>query len=77
MSESIDDKKAPGGTEEKQLLLPERIPSRTVWPITLALGATLLAFGILTHWVLSLAGLGFFLLGAGGWFEDLRNDQLQ
>ena len=57
--------------------LPERLPPPTVWPVTLALGVALLAFGVVTHWVMSLAGLGFFLLGAGGWFEELRNDQLQ
>ncbi|MGH9553150.1 MAG: hypothetical protein ACRD3W_27470 [Terriglobales bacterium] len=57
--------------------LPERLPRPTVWPATLALGSTLLAFGVVTSWIISLAGLGLFLLGAGGWFEELRNDQLQ
>jgi hypothetical protein len=77
MSEIIDEKEPDASKEPKQLLLPERIPAPTVWPITVALGATLLAFGILTHYILSIAGFALFVLGAGGWFEDLRNDQLQ
>jgi len=57
--------------------LPETLPRPTVWPATVALGSTLLAFGVVTHWIMSLTGLGLFLLGAGGWIKDLRNDQLQ
>jgi hypothetical protein len=57
--------------------LPERLPRPTVWPATVALGVTLLAFGIVTHWLMSLAGLGLFILGTGGWFKDLRDEQLQ
>jgi hypothetical protein len=56
---------------------PERLPPPTFWPATLALGATLLAFGVVTSWIISVAGFGLFLLGAGGWLEDLRHDQLQ
>ncbi|HEY9681028.1 MAG TPA: hypothetical protein V6C86_05535 [Oculatellaceae cyanobacterium] len=54
-----------------------RIPPPTVWPVTLALGVTGIAFGVVTHWILSLAGLFLFLLGAAGWIEDLRKDVLQ
>jgi hypothetical protein len=56
---------------------PEKLPKPTVWPATLALGVTLLSFGIVTHWIMSIAGLGLFILGAGGWLGDLRNDLLQ
>ncbi len=54
-----------------------RIPAPTIWPTTLALGTTGIAFGVVTHWILSVAGLFLFLLGAVGWIEDLRNDVLQ
>ena len=54
-----------------------RIPPPTIWPVTLALGSTGIAFGVVTHWILSLAGLFLFLLGAKGWIEDLRSDVLQ
>lgn len=53
-----------------------KIPPPTIWPATLALGTTGMAFGVVTHWILSLAGLFLFLLGAAGWIEDLRNDVL-
>jgi len=56
--------------------MPETLPRPTAWPITLALGVTLLAFGIVTHWIISVAGLGVFLVACGGWFGDLRNDLL-
>jgi hypothetical protein len=56
--------------------LPERLPKPTVWPATVALGTTLLAFGVVTQWIISLAGLALFLLGAVGWFKDLRNELL-
>jgi hypothetical protein len=56
--------------------LPETLPRPTAWPITLALGVTLLAFGIVTQWIISIAGLVVFLVACGGWFGDLRNDLL-
>jgi hypothetical protein len=56
--------------------LPERLPSPTVWPATLAFGVMLLAFGVVTSWVMSITGLIVFLFGAAGWVEDLRYDQL-
>ena len=53
-----------------------RIPPPTIWPATVALGITGIAFGVVTHWILSMAGLFLFLLGAAGWIEDLRKDVL-
>jgi len=74
VSESSDTNlRFPGGAKPK----PERLPQPTVWPITMALGATLLAFGVVTSWIISVTGLALFLLASYGWFEDLRNDQLQ
>jgi len=53
-----------------------RIPPPTIWPPTVALGVTGIAFGVVTHWILSVAGLFLFLLGAAGWIEDLKKDVL-
>jgi hypothetical protein len=53
-----------------------RIPPPTIWPATVALGITGIAFGVVTHWILSMAGLFLFLLGAAGWIEDLKKDVL-
>jgi hypothetical protein len=57
--------------------LPERLPRPTSAPVALALGATLLAFGVVTSWIISLAGLCLFLLGMWSWLQELRHDQLQ
>lgn len=51
-----------------------RIPPPTIWPATVALGVTGMAFGVVTQWILSAAGLFLFLLGAYGWIEDLKKD---
>jgi len=59
---------------EADRLEPAVIPPPTIWPITVALGTTGIAFGVLTHWLLSVAGLYLFLLGASGWIEDLKTD---
>jgi hypothetical protein len=56
--------------------LPERLPRPTVWPAALSLGITLLSFGIVTHWIMSVFGFALFLVAAIGWFGDLRNDVL-
>lgn len=55
--------------------LPEKIPEPTVWPLVLALGTTLLAWGVVTAWTLSLVGLLLFAVAAGGWIAELRHDQ--
>ncbi|MBS1957730.1 MAG: cytochrome c oxidase subunit 4 [Cyanobacteria bacterium SZAS-4] len=58
-------------------MLPERLPRPSVWPITLALGVTLLAFGVVTNWIMSVVGLALLVVATGGWFMELRYDQLQ
>jgi hypothetical protein len=72
MSEQNDDKnnwKINGAKAQ-----PEKLPLPTVWPATLSLGVTMMAFGIVTSWVMSVSGAIIFLCGAAGWVEDLRND---
>jgi len=54
--------------------LPEKIPPPTLWPITLALGACLLAWGIITAWPVLVAGAALFIRGAAGWVSDLRGN---
>ena len=51
-----------------------RIPQPTIWPATVALGVTGMAFGVVTQWILSAAGLFLFVLGIAGWIEDLKKD---
>jgi hypothetical protein len=51
----------------------EHIPSPSIWPMTMAAGVTLVAFGILT--VPALSGLGGVLIVSGlvGWIQELRH----
>ncbi len=50
---------------------PETIlaPAPTAWPITLALGVTLLAGGLVMHFAVSVLGAVLILAGAAGWFR--------
>lgn len=53
--------------------LPETLPKPTVWPVVLALGACLLAGGIVTSWIVSGAGFILFVIGCGGWIAEMRH----
>jgi hypothetical protein len=44
-------------------------PAPTAWPLTMALGATLLAAGLVTTGLISLLGGGMLIAGAVGWFR--------
>ena len=55
--------------------LPEKIPEPTVWPLVQAFGATLIAWGVVTSWIISVVGLLLFVVGTGGWVADMRHDQ--
>jgi hypothetical protein len=69
MSPPNDDWKINGAKAQ-----PQHLPSPTVWPATLALGVTFMAFGVLTSFIMSIPGVILFLFGTAGWIEDLRND---
>lgn len=50
---------------------PGLLPPPTYWPAVLALGNTLLLWGILTTWVISLVGLVSCIAGLSGWIHNL------
>jgi hypothetical protein len=52
---------------------PEQVemPRPTAWPLVLSVGVTLLAAGVITHWVLLLVGAVLLLLGLTGWVGQL------
>lgn len=54
---------------------PERLPAPTIWPATLAVGATLLAWGLISTWILSAAGGVLFTLAIAGWIHELRHER--
>ena len=45
-------------------------PSPSIWPVTLAVGAGLAAVGLLTNWVVLLAGVAILALGIVGWIAE-------
>jgi hypothetical protein len=52
------------------------LPVPTAWPMVLALGATLLIMGMMTHWVISLLGALLMVRSSVGWFfEVLPHEQ--
>jgi hypothetical protein len=47
------------------------LPRPTGWPITVALGFTLLVAGILTQYVISILGAVMIVVGCVGWFKEV------
>jgi hypothetical protein len=55
--------------------LPARLPRPTASPALVALGACFLAWGVVTSWVFSVAGLAMLASGIGGWIREMRHDR--
>ncbi|HEX8969652.1 MAG TPA: hypothetical protein VF937_17345 [Chloroflexota bacterium] len=51
----------------------EHLPSPSVWPLTVAGGFTLLAFGVVTSLLISGLGLVLMMWGLSGWIQDMRH----
>ena len=51
------------------------LPQPTVWPAALAMGATLAAAGLVTHWIVSLAGAVLAITALVGWVELLVREE--
>jgi hypothetical protein len=43
------------------------LPGPTIWPAALALGVTLVAAGLVTHWIVALGGAVLVLAALYGW----------
>jgi len=50
------------------------MPKPSFWPLGLALGATLLAAGVISSLWVSLAGLVLLLVAIGGWVAENRTE---
>ena len=50
------------------------LPGPTLWPMTLAGGATLLAAGVATSYFVSAAGLILMVMAVRGWVRDLQQE---
>jgi hypothetical protein len=54
---------------------PATLAEPTYWPIILAVGITLLAWGVVTSYLLSILGFGMAVVAIVNWIGDLRREQ--
>jgi hypothetical protein len=71
MEHNTEHKPAPEGWSHP---LPEKLPQPTISPFVLSLGACLIAWGALTSWIITVAGLVLFAIGGAAWVERMRHD---
>ncbi|MGI4835590.1 MAG: hypothetical protein ACRYFK_19220 [Janthinobacterium lividum] len=53
---------------------PARLPKPTYWPFVLALGLAFMFWGLLTSWIIGVAGLLTFGIALAGWINILRHE---
>lgn len=53
----------------------QHLPSPSIWPVTLALGVSLAAVGVITSWVLIVAGAAVTVLAIGAWVADALREE--
>jgi len=56
---------------------PETLAEPTYWPMIMAAGITLLAWGVVTSYALSILGLGLIIVATVNWIGDIRHEQRQ
>jgi len=59
---------------EKVKAKPEVLPEPTYWPFFLAMGLAFLGWGLLTTWLISLAGFIILIVALTGWINILRHE---
>jgi len=65
----------PGTRDAWNVPSPATLPNPSVWPVVVAFGACLLAWGIVTSWIISAVGLVAFVAGIAGWIVEMRDEQ--
>jgi uncharacterized membrane protein YagU involved in acid resistance len=51
------------------------VPARTAWPFITAFGITLICFGLVTHFAVSIVGAVALLCAAAGWSRDVLPEE--
>jgi hypothetical protein len=46
-------------------------PAPSIWPVTLALGVSIAAAGVVTHWLVVVSGLLLTVLAIAAWTAEL------
>jgi hypothetical protein len=54
---------------------PPKLPHPTVWPAAVALGATLLAWGLISSLIVVGIGLVLFAWALVGWIREIRHER--
>jgi hypothetical protein len=54
---------------------PEKLPEPTYWPFFLAMGLNFIFWGMLTTWIIGLAGFLIFVIALSCWINLLRHDR--
>lgn len=54
---------------------PEHLPKPTYWPFFLAMGLMFMGWGLLTTWLISIAGVIVFVISLTGWINNTRNER--
>jgi hypothetical protein len=58
--------------------LPDaQLPRPTYFPAGLAMGTTFIFWGLITSWVIFLAGIGLFAAALAGWISEIRHERKQ
>jgi len=55
----------------------EHLPRPTYSPAGLAMGTTLIFWGLITSLVIFLAGIGLFVAALAGWITEIRHERKQ
>jgi hypothetical protein len=53
---------------------PEHLPEPTYWPFFMSTGLMFAGWGLLTTWLISVAGLIMFIISLIGWINILRHE---
>jgi hypothetical protein len=53
------------------------LPRPTYFPAGMALGVALIFWGLITVWVILLAGIGLFAVMLGGWIAEICHERKQ
>ena len=69
---NIETQKTHAGWEP---LADERLPRPTYFPAGLAMGTALIFWGLITMWIILLAGIGLFIAALAGWISEIRHER--
>ena len=67
----------PASNEDWNVPRPEALVAPTWWPAALALGSTLIAWGLVSSLIVLAVGLAVFVVSLAGWIGDIRHEHKQ